>query len=175
MLAVAWSTVSPSTVISKYMPEAGMMRYRFRLLAAAALLPVMAQIAWGLEQRDDVAAAIEAVNRKFSAAFAQKDAAAMASRYSSDAVVLPPGGAAVRGRDGIEKIWRGAMAAGDTLTLATIDVESHGDYAHEVGTYVLKAGAKDVDRGNYVVVWKRQRGEWMLHRDIWNSSVPPGR
>ena len=30
------------------------------------------------------------------------------------------------------------------------------------------------DRGKYLVVWKRGAdGNWRLHRDIFNSSLPP--
>lgn len=28
------------------------------------------------------------------------------------------------------------------------------------------------DRGKYIVVWKRVGGKWLLHRDIWNTSMP---
>jgi ketosteroid isomerase-like protein len=60
------------------------------------------------------------------------------------------------------------------LTLTAVEVEAHGDTAHEVGTWVLKA--KDgtaVDNGKYIVIWKKEGGQWRLHRDIWNSSTPP--
>jgi len=28
------------------------------------------------------------------------------------------------------------------------------------------------DRAKYVVVWKKVGGQWLLHRDIWNTSQP---
>ena len=31
-------------------------------------------------------------------------------------------------------------------------------------------GTKTVDKGNYIVVWKKDDGKWKIFRDIWNSS-----
>jgi ketosteroid isomerase-like protein len=61
-------------------------------------------------------------------------------------------------------------------TLKTIELEAHGDTANEIGAYTLRAGDGGVlDQGKYVVIWKREGGQWKLHRDIWNSSLPaPG-
>ena len=45
---------------------------------------------------------------------------------------------------------------------------------YEGGAYVIKAKDGSVaDRGKYVVVWKKVGGNWMLHRDIWNTNMPP--
>ena len=35
-----------------------------------------------------------------------------------------------------------------------------------------KAG-KEIDHGKYMELWRLEKGEWKLHRDIFNSSVPP--
>jgi ketosteroid isomerase-like protein len=60
------------------------------------------------------------------------------------------------------------------LTLTTLEVEAHGDTAHEVGTWAVKgADGAAVDTGRYIVIWKKEGGAWRLHRDIWNSSTPP--
>jgi ketosteroid isomerase-like protein len=59
------------------------------------------------------------------------------------------------------------------IDLTAAEVEAHGLVASEVGTFVVKV--KDgtvVDRGKYVVVWKKVGGQWLLHRDIWNTSQP---
>jgi uncharacterized protein (TIGR02246 family) len=118
--------------------------------------------------------AIEAANGKFSADFAKGDAAAVASHYTADAWAFPPNGDIARGRDAIGKLWKGAMDGGvKAVKLTTLEVEAHGDVAHEAGTYALSGeGGKALDTGKYVVVWKRQGGQWKIHRDIWNTSMP---
>ena len=119
-------------------------------------------------------AAIEAANARFSADFAKGDAAAVASHYTAAGQVFPPNGDVVRGREAIAKFWKGVMDAGiKGVKLAIVEVEAHGDTAHEVGTYVLTGdGGKALDNGKYVVVWKRDGGQWRLHRDIWNTNTP---
>jgi uncharacterized protein (TIGR02246 family) len=119
-------------------------------------------------------AAIEAANARFSADFAKGDATAVASHYTAAAWAFPPNGDIVRGREAIGKFWKGVMDAGiKGVKLVTVDVETHGDVAHEVGTYVLTGeGGKTLDDGKYLVVWKRDGGQWRLHRDIWNTSTP---
>ena len=50
---------------------------------------------------------------------------------------------------------------------------SHGDTAIEVGKFTLQGeGGQTVDEGKYLVVWKQADGQWKLHRDIFNSSMP---
>jgi uncharacterized protein (TIGR02246 family) len=124
---------------------------------------------------EDVRAAIEAGNKAFSAAVARGDAAAVATLYTSTAEVLPPGGEIARGREAIQKAFQGALDAGmRDLPLTALEVEAHGDTATEVGTWVWrgKDGAT-LDHGKYIVIWKKEGGQWRLHRDIWNSSTPP--
>jgi ketosteroid isomerase-like protein len=119
-------------------------------------------------------AAIEAANAKFSADYAKGDAAAVAAHYTATGQAFPPNGEIARGREAIQKLWKGAMDAGvKGVKLVTLEVEAHGDTAHEVGTYVLVGDAgKTLDNGKYVVIWKRDGGQWKLHRDIWNTSMP---
>jgi hypothetical protein len=60
--------------------------------------------------------------------------------------------------------------------LTTLEVEAHGDSAHEVGAYELSdASGKVLDRGKYVVIWKRDAARWKLHRDIWTTSQAPAK
>jgi ketosteroid isomerase-like protein len=110
-------------------------------------------------------------NRNFGSAVARKDYAAMAALYTENAMVLPPDGAIVNGRRGIEEFWRSAAnALGLTgAELRTRDLEVAGDTAYEVGEADLKVGSGQV-MVKYVVVWvKGGDGNWRVHRDIWNA------
>ena len=140
------------------------------MVVAAGFTPVAAR-------QGDARPAIEAANKQFVAAFAKGDAAALAGMYTTGAVAFPPNGEPAKGRAAIQKIWQGAISGGiKAVTLTTTEVETHGDTAHEVGMYEMKVdGGKVVDRGKYVVIWKREAGAWKLHRDIWNTSMPPAK
>jgi uncharacterized protein (TIGR02246 family) len=133
-----------------------------------------------LEELDltQVRQTIEAGNAKFGEAVRQGDGAAMAALYTEDATLLPPDSGMIKGRDGIEAFWKGALQMGiKESVLTTVDVSGDGDLAYEIGTFALKIqpeGQEPIEqKGKYVVVWKKTAdGVWKLHVDIWNSGPP---
>ena len=62
------------------------------------------------------------------------------------------------------------------VNLESMEIEGMGDSAFEIGKYVLFGdGDQALDNGKFIVIWKEVEGEWKLHRDIFNSSMPmPG-
>ena len=122
----------------------------------------------------DARSGIEAANRQFMAAFGRGDATSVARLYTPGAQLLPANHDFVTGTTAIEHFWQGAMDMGlKEAVLETLEVEAHGDTAHEVGRYTLKtAGGQVADSGKYLVIWKHEAGVWMLHRDIWTTSRP---
>ena len=120
---------------------------------------------------DDVRSAVEAGNRALIAALLGGDAEAVASLYTEDAQVIPPGSAAVSGRSAIAAYWQRSIDSGiKDVTLETAEAEAAGDFAYETG--VLRVRAKDdtTTQSRYVVIWRRIDGRWLLHRDTWNPS-----
>jgi ketosteroid isomerase-like protein len=119
----------------------------------------------------DIRPVLAAANQRFMTAFSRGDAAGLAALYSSDARLLPPGSPPISGAAGIEAFWRGAIDMGITAArLETEELELHGGRAIEGGRYTLEGEAGTLDRGKYVVIWREEKGEWRLHRDIWNSN-----
>lgn len=122
---------------------------------------------------------IETAMTTFAAAFNGGDGASVAALYTEDAVLLPPDGARVDGRDAVQAFWQGAIDGGvGGLILETIEVESHGNLAYEVGVFSFQVpgenGASVTASGKYIVVWKRTGAHnWQLHRDIWNMDPAP--
>ncbi|GAA4013455.1 hypothetical protein GCM10022408_28150 [Hymenobacter fastidiosus] len=117
---------------------------------------------------------IRRANDLFEASFERGDAAGIAGLYTSTGVLLPTGMDTIEGAGGIQTFWQSAMAMGiKQVKLRTRDIEELDDTAIELGTYTLfAAGGQQVDQGKYLVVWKEEAGQWKLHQDIWNSSVP---
>jgi len=117
---------------------------------------------------------IRRVNAAFEANFERGDAAAIAGLYTREGVLLPTGMEPIQGSAGIQAFWQGALDAGlKQVKLKTRDVEELADTAIELGQYTLFApDGQQADQGKYLVVWKEQQGQWKLHQDIWNSSVP---
>jgi uncharacterized protein (TIGR02246 family) len=118
---------------------------------------------------------IVAADEKFMAAFNKGDAAGVAALYTENGQLLPPNSDIITGRKAIQAFWQGVMDMGiKSAKLETSEVEGTGDTVSEIGKYsLLGEGDKTLDTGKYVVIWKQVEGQWQLHRDIWNSSLPP--
>jgi uncharacterized protein (TIGR02246 family) len=124
----------------------------------------------------DVRGAIDRVNRTFVDAYNRGDAGGVAAAYTDNATIMPPGSPRVSGRKGIQQFWQGAMDAGvRAVALRTDDIEVAGDMAREVGTATITmqppSGEAQTAIAKYLVIWKRQDGEWRLHTDIWNADA----
>ncbi len=118
---------------------------------------------------------IEATNRAFEAAVAQRNMDALDRVYTADARILPPGAPMVEGRENIKQFWGGAIAALNVAAcrLETLHFEQAGDTGYEIGRATLEFAAAGTPSGQakYVVVWKTEDGAWKWHIDIWNLSA----
>jgi len=123
------------------------------------------------EIRDGIAAA----NKVFMASYDGADWPRLTSLYTSDGQIMPPNLKIATGPKARERLFESFRKAGDiAIKLKTVEANGSGDLAYEDGRYTLydKAG-KVTDRGKYIVVWKKVRGQWKLYRDIFNSNMPP--
>ena len=120
---------------------------------------------------DAVRDAVETGNRAFAAAFLKGDSTAIAALYTADAQVIAPGSPVAKGRPVIAAFWQGSIDSGiRDVKLETAEVESAGDLAYETGTVHLVAKDGTASSARYLVIWKRVGGQWLLHRDIWNTQ-----
>lgn len=130
--------------------------------AACLIMPVFAQ------QTE-----IDAVNAKWIDFFNKGDFAGVASLYTEDATAFPPGSGMVKGRPGIEALWKGMSEKVGDPKLTTIDVKPLGpSAAREIGTFSLmtKGSPPQQVTGKYVVVWEKVGTDWKLATDIWNDG-----
>lgn len=126
---------------------------------------------------DDVRQAIEAANKKFEAAVGRGDGPGTAALYTAAGQLLPAQSETVSGTQAIGQFWQAVYNSGiKSASLTTLEAEGHGNTAHEVGKYELRAAdGKVLDHGKYVVIWKKEGASWKLHRDIWTTSVVPAK
>jgi ketosteroid isomerase-like protein len=119
--------------------------------------------------------ALEAGAAAWMEAFSAKDIEAINALYAKDSVLLPPNAPAIFGRDAISATIQEMFAAGLSIELEDLEIKVVGDLGYKAGRY--RTTAEDgslVDRGKYIEIWSKIDGKWVLHRDIWNSSVQPG-
>jgi len=79
-------------------------------------------------------AEVEAANAKWIELFNKGDFAGVASLYTEDASVFPPGAAMVKGREAIGALWKGFAEQVTDPRSTTLDVKSFGpSAAREIG------------------------------------------
>lgn len=105
------------------------------------------------------------------------DAAALASLYAHDAIVVPQISKICRGRASVEKLFRGWLTSTQVrkFEATTEDLRIIEDTAYAVGTYRMTcedaSGGRLSDEGKFLMVYERgPKGEWQITRDMSNSN-----
>lgn len=155
---------------------------KWRMMSALALgllaLPAAAlaqdQMAAEEVSIDEIQTTLEAMQVDFENAVNGDDPGSTARFYAADAVLMPPGVAAVEGVDAIREFFAQGMG-GATLDIEIWDVHAQGsDIALETGSYEITGAEGDhLDHGKYMVVWARTDDGWKMKYDMWNSSMAP--
>lgn len=128
---------------------------------------------------EDIDAKIRNLTKAYVTSANAKDVARVVAFYTPDAVLLPPNHAAVEGHDAIRRYFQSELmdAGFSDFDNQPIKIEHSGDLAYQRGSYVFQLvdakGGKKVERGKYVVVWKRMPNkEWRMLIDSWSSDSP---
>ena len=124
-------------------------------------LPVLAQ----QQDLQDVMNAANALSARESELLGKKDAAGIASLFTSDGllVMLAPQFAFKPGRDAIQKHYQGIIDAGATsITLELKNMELGGnDGVWAAGNYSVTVKDKPI-QGNWFRILKRENGNWKI-------------
>ena len=128
-----------------------------------------------LHAQKDVSDEIMKANQNFMDLFNAGEADDFVTVYTEDAHISPPNAPAISGRENLKIFWGEMMSAGIKPVLKTDSAKKYGKIAIEEGTVKIYAGDQVVDHVKYIVIWKKVKGTWKMHRDIWNSDNPiPG-
>ena len=139
-----------------------------RMLGSLLIMSFLVSGALGGEQEEG----LKARSQAWLTAYNAGDAKTLSSIYTQDAMLLPPNAEFVKGRESIEKFWT-AFIKGTKGNLEIHEAIIEGDLGYLLGTFtVFDSNDKVLDRGKYTEVWIRGNGQWQLHRDIWNTSLP---
>ena len=128
------------------------------------------------EEQDlqEVMNAANALSARESELLSKKDAAGIASLFTSDGllVMLAPQFAFKPGRDVIQKHYQGIIDAGATgITLQLKNVELRGnDGVWAAGTYSVTVKDKTI-QGNWFRILKRDNGTWKIAMEAFARAV----
>jgi uncharacterized protein (TIGR02246 family) len=125
---------------------------------------------------DSAKQSIEHQNAAFQTAFENSDSVGLSNLFTSDGKMMIPGGSSVEGRAAITALAAQFMKMKLKRVAKTIDVWGNGDLLAEEGTASLfDQKGTELDHAKYLVVWKKENGQWKLFRDIWNSDRAPAK
>jgi ketosteroid isomerase-like protein len=110
---------------------------------------------------------IDSMNAKWVEQIRNGDSMSLAGHYSSDAELLMSNSEPIKAKD-ILSAWGSTVRTGlRDWKFTTTDLQGDSNFLIETGNYEIRdANKKLADRGNYVVIWKKENGEWKLFRDV---------
>ena len=116
--------------------------------------------------------AVKLQNAKFAELTSKQNFKSAAGIYTENGQLLQPNGMTITGRKGIAEYWKATFASGvNEIKVVTKEVEGKGDMLYEIGSYeAYIKGGQLVDDGKFIVIWKKVNGDWLRHKDIWNSN-----
>jgi ketosteroid isomerase-like protein len=94
--------------------------------------------------------------------------------YHEDAKILPPNMDILENKTAIKSFWNGVLEMGmKSYEFEFTEIEYSGELGFGLGKYTLYGDDRNVlNKGKFITVFKNTGGEWKIHRDIFNSSVP---
>ena len=129
------------------------------------------------ELTEEDIAGINSVSSEFESFMNTGDMDGLTALYVDDAVLHPPGGMPLEGREAIKGFFEGFPPVKD-VTLDNMGIEGSGDLAYVRGRYsmtiMLPDGTEVPGSGNYIEVRQRQEdGTWMYLMDMFSQDAPP--
>ena len=148
-----------------------------RYLTIMLMVPALLQTGCSTSEKQfsTLRSSIENINSSIEEAFKSGNIENLSEFYTSDAQLMFPGAPAITGVDQIMAYWQGAVNAGvSNVRLQTTDVSGSANEVIEYGAYTIFAGDNiTVDKGKYIVIWKKEGEKLKVFRDISNSDNPP--
>jgi len=143
----------------------------FMLLAIAGCLSPQKETPFDL---DKAKKEIEAANLEFINLFNSGDSVALANVFTIDGKSMEPNEPAFIGRSQIQTHYSIVMKAGaNKLGLLTTGLWGDENMLAEEGEFTfMDKDDKLLDKGKYIVLWRKEDDKWKLFRDCYNSDMP---
>ena len=123
------------------------------------------------QQLEEARKAITASNASFSD-LANKGDGSILTRYTEDACLLPPNSAAVCGKD-IPNFFNSGPKVHCKFTIQHLYGDGNGFVTEESSYELFDMNYNKLDEGKIIVIWKKTKDGWKMHRDMFSSNRKP--
>ena len=110
---------------------------------------------------------------KFSAMVMSANHVGVANAYTQDGKIFPDNRDIISGRDDISMYWK--MPDDRRIIyhkVTPVEIKINGNEAYDYGYYegtTQTADGKETSwKGKYVIIWRKEKGDWKIYLDIWN-------
>ena len=118
---------------------------------------------------------ITTVTKSWSEAINKKDMEAELALFAEDVKIFPPNRAPEIGKAVVKANMKKNMAQDSTvwsIDFSTNEVFAGGDHVTELGSWTVSgADGKMMDKGNYITIYEKKDGKYLVIRDIYNSEM----
>jgi len=118
---------------------------------------------------------IDIADRRFESKWINKDAKGISEEYTTTgAVFMKPGTIPRLGRLEIEKEFSLSVKSVDKVEFFQDELQFFGEMdvafqrCHMLG--YVDTNEKHIFEGSYVILWKKEKGEWLIEYDMFNSD-----
>ena len=115
----------------------------------------------------------DAATKALKEAATEEDFKAVAALYSEEGSILWPGFDPGYGTQEIAAGWKKANGGftDSALKFTPVCIEVTGDLATDLGIVEFTDPKGQVSLAKYLVVWRREDGEWKVLYDCWNENT----
>ncbi|VAW61327.1 Ketosteroid isomerase homolog [hydrothermal vent metagenome] len=120
----------------------------------------------------------EQVIKRYEVALNASDTTSIMKLYGEHPVFMPQHSPAQSGRSAVKKAYDSVFKTIDlNITFTVYEVEVHGKTAwartSSAGKTILLANGKKIDEGNNeLFIFKKEKGEWKIHRYLFSTTTP---
>jgi uncharacterized protein (TIGR02246 family) len=149
----------------------------FTLIAAFSIFAMSCQSPNGaVTDLSTIKEEIQVLENNWAAALNARDIETLMGMYTDDAISMPDGKPMLSGKDAIRKQQEEEFSSspeGMTFEFETLDVYGTADLVTEIGKSTYKdSTGKMIGSGKYVAIWKKQDGQYLCIREIYNNDAP---
>lgn len=119
---------------------------------------------------------IDIADRRFESKWRKKDHVGISREYTENGIFMKPGVAPCVGRTAIAAEFKKSVQGVDKVEFFQDELEFYGDLtsayqrAHMKG--YVDSKTEHIFEGSYIIYWKKVKGEWLIHYDMFNSDLP---